>query len=109
MKVGYTHPFNGPFPRTTQVSRYQKGKTNVDFTEARDSAWQWHHPGHMQRCAPRSRQTTMPAPYRSVFTGSGFPSCRPTNSVKALKANKVGMQVGYSTDIMVQYYWQGIK
>ena len=22
---------------TTQVSRYQKGKTNLDFTEARDS------------------------------------------------------------------------
>jgi len=43
------------------------------------------------------------------FLQAGFPSCRPTNSVKALKANKVGMQVGYSTDIMVQYYWQGIK
>jgi len=23
------------------VSRYQKGKTNLDFTEARDSEWQW--------------------------------------------------------------------
>ena len=32
-----THPFNGPLSRTTQVSRYQKGKTNLDFTEARDS------------------------------------------------------------------------
>ena len=32
----HTHPFNGPFSRTTQVSRYQKGKTNLDFTEARD-------------------------------------------------------------------------
>ena len=37
-----THPFNGPFSGTTQVSRYQKGKTNLDFTEARDSEWQWH-------------------------------------------------------------------
>jgi len=26
------------------VSRYQKGKTNLDFTEARDSEWQWHQP-----------------------------------------------------------------
>jgi len=25
------------------VSRYQKGKTNLDFTEARDTEWQWHH------------------------------------------------------------------
>ena len=28
----HTHTFNGPFSRTTQVSRYQKGKTNLDFT-----------------------------------------------------------------------------
>ena len=38
----HTHPFNGPFSRTSQVSRYQKGKTNLDVTEARDSEWQWH-------------------------------------------------------------------
>jgi len=43
----YTHPFNGPFPWTTWVGRYQKGKTNLDFTEARDSEWQWHQLGHM--------------------------------------------------------------
>jgi len=36
----HTHPFNGPFSGTTQVGRYQKGKTNLDFTEARDSKWQ---------------------------------------------------------------------
>jgi len=30
------------------VSRYQKGETNLDFTEARDSEWQWHQLGHMQ-------------------------------------------------------------
>jgi len=32
------------------VSRYQKGKTNLDFTEARYSEWQWHQLGHMQAC-----------------------------------------------------------
>jgi len=36
----HTHPFNGPFSGTTRVSQYQKGKTNLDFTEARDSEWQ---------------------------------------------------------------------
>ena len=46
----HTHPFNGPLSGTTQVSRYQKGKTNVDFTEATDSEWQWHQLGHMQVC-----------------------------------------------------------
>jgi len=49
------------------VSRYQKGKTNFDFTEARDSKWQWHQLGHVQVCT--ALQTTMPAPHHSVFTG----------------------------------------
>ena len=33
----HTHAraFNGPFFRTTRVSQYQEGKTNLDFTEAK--------------------------------------------------------------------------
>ena len=31
----HIHTFNGPFSGTTGVSRYQKGKTNLDFIEAR--------------------------------------------------------------------------
>jgi len=46
----HTHPFNGRFSGTTQVSRYQIGKTNLDLTEARDSERQWHQLGHMQGC-----------------------------------------------------------
>jgi len=38
----HTHPFIGPLSGTTRVSWYQKGKTNLDFTEARESEWQWH-------------------------------------------------------------------
>ena len=34
----HTHLFNGPFSGITRVSRYQKGNTNLDFTEARDNA-----------------------------------------------------------------------
>jgi len=30
----------------------------------------------------------MPAPHHLVFLQAGCPSCRPTNSVKALKAKK---------------------
>ena len=33
----HTHPFNSPLSRSTRVSRCQKGKTNLDFTEARES------------------------------------------------------------------------
>jgi len=47
------------------VGRYQKGKTNLDFTEARDSgsgiSWA------ISKSASRSRQITMPAPHHSVF------------------------------------------
>ena len=46
----HTHPFNGPLSGTTRVSPYQKGKTNLDFAEARDSEWQWNPLGHMQVC-----------------------------------------------------------
>ena len=46
----HTHTFNGPFSGTTQVSQYQKGKTDLDFTEATDSEWQWNPPGCMQLC-----------------------------------------------------------
>jgi len=52
------------FSGTTQVSQYQKGKTNLDFTEARDSEWQWRQLG-ICKSAPRSRQITMPAPHHS--------------------------------------------
>ena len=72
---------------TTQVSQYRKGKTNLDFTEARDSEWQWHQLDHMQVCStPHSRQRTTPAPHHSVFYRSdALPAAQPTNSVKALK------------------------
>jgi len=39
-----------------------------------------------RKSALRSRQITMPAPHHSVFLQAGCPSCRPTDSVKALKS-----------------------
>jgi len=48
--VKHTHPFNGPLSGTTRVSRYQKGQTSLDFTEARVNEWQWHQLGHMPVC-----------------------------------------------------------
>ena len=63
----HTHPFNGPFSGTTWVSRYQKGKTNLDVTKARDSEWQWHQLGHMQVCTSLQRDNH--ASNHSFFTG----------------------------------------
>jgi len=87
--ITHTHTFNGPFSETTQVSRYQKGKTNLDFTEARDSESQWHQLGHMQVCTSLQSDNHASTPPLS-FLQAGCPSCRPTNSVKALKAQSTG-------------------
>jgi len=51
------------------VSRYQKGKTNLDFTEARDSEWQRHQLGHMQVC--NSLQTDNHATTLSLKLSTG--------------------------------------
>ena len=78
----HTHPVNGPLSRTTQVSQYQKGKTSLDFTVARDNEWQWHQLGHMQVCT--SLQTDNHASTPLSFFQAQCPSCRRTNSIKSL-------------------------
>ena len=83
----HTHTFNGPLSGTTRVSLYHKGKTNLDFTEARDSEWQWHQLGHMQVCILLQTNNHTGTPPLS-FLQAGCTSFRPTNSVKALKAGK---------------------
>jgi len=67
------------------VSRYQKGKTNLDFTEATDD-WQWYQLGHIQVCTllQTDNHTSTPT---LTFLQARCPSCHPTNSIKALKAN----------------------
>jgi len=62
-----------------------ESKTNLDFTEARDSEWQWHQLGHMQVCTSLQTDNRASTPALS-FLQAGCPSCCPTNSVKALKA-----------------------
>jgi len=77
----HTHPFNGPFARTTRVSRYQKGKTNLDFTEARDSEWQWHRLGHMQVCTSLKTDNHASTPQLSFFyRPDALPAAQPTAS-----------------------------
>ena len=77
----HTHQFNGPFSGTTWVSQYQKGKTNLDFTEARDREWQWHQLGHMQVCI--SLQTDNHAsttPLKVFYRPDALPATQPTAS-----------------------------
>jgi len=64
------------------VSQYQKGKTNLDFTEARDSEWQWHQLGHMQVCTTHHLQTDNHAgtPPLNFYRSDAFPAAQPTAS-----------------------------
>jgi len=100
----HTRLFNGPFSGTTRVRRYQKGKTDVDFTEARDSEWQWHQLGHMQVCTSLQIHNHASTP-ALCFLPAGRPSCRPTKCVKALKT-----LVKYNTMGHIIFQWnQGLK
>jgi len=67
--------------RTTRVSRYQKGKTNLDFTEARDSEWHWHQLGYMQVCTSLQTDNHASSTHHSVFyRPDALPAAQPTAS-----------------------------
>ena len=89
ISLQHTHPFSDPLSGTTRMSWYHKGKTNLDFTDARDSEWQWHPLCHMQVCTSLHHASTPPL----SFLQAGCHSCRPANRVKALKAF-VSLQLG---------------
>jgi len=71
---GERETFNGPFSGTTQVSRYQKNKTNLDFTEARDSDWQWHQLGHVQVCTSLQTDNHASSPPLSFYRPDALPA-----------------------------------
>ena len=75
-----THPFNGPLSGTTRVSRYQKGKTNLDFSEARDSEWQWHQLNHMQVCTSLQTDNHTSTPPLIFYRPDALPAAQPTAS-----------------------------
>jgi len=83
----YAHTFIGPLSGTTQVSRYQKGKTKLDFTETRDSEWQWHQLGRVQVCTLLQIDNHASTSQLS-FLQAGCPSCRPTNKMTVIQLER---------------------
>jgi len=67
-------------PGTVRVSWYQKGKTNLDFTEARDSEWQWHQLGHMQICTSLQTNNHASTPPLCFYRPDVLPATQPTAS-----------------------------
>ena len=76
----HTHPFNGPLSRTSRVSWYQKGKTNLDFNGARDSEWQWNPLGHMQVCTSLQTDNHASTPPLGFLQAGALPAAQPTAS-----------------------------
>jgi len=76
----HTHPFNGPLSGTTWVIPYQKGKANLDFTEARDSEWHWQQLGHIQVCTSLQTDNHASIPPLSFYRFDALPVTQPTAS-----------------------------
>jgi len=68
------------FTGTTRVNRYQKGKTNLDFNEARDSDWQWHQLGRMQVCTSLQTDNHASTPPLSFYRPDALPAAQPIAS-----------------------------
>jgi len=69
------------------VSRYQKGKTNLDFTGERESEGQWHQLGHMQICTSLQTDNHDSTSLLSFFTGR-MPFLPPNQQRQSTEGNK---------------------
>jgi len=89
----------------------RKVKTNLDYTEAKDSERQWPQLGRMQVCTSNQTDNHASTPLLS-FLQARCPSCCPANSVKALKAKfqfRICLRIGTLTVIIkartTVHYW----
>jgi len=78
------------------VSRHQKGKTNLDFTEARDGEWQWHQLGRMQVCTSLQTVNHASTPPLSFFTGR-MPFLPPNQKRQMVKKSTMNPEQVHST------------
>jgi len=62
------------------VGRYKKSETNLDFTGARNSEWQWHLLGNMQVCTSFQTDNHASTSPLSFFTPDALPATQPTVS-----------------------------
>ena len=85
----HTYPFNGPLSGTTRVSRYKKGKTNLDFIKARDSEWQWHQLGHMQVCISLQTDKHTSTTPLSFYRPDALPVAQPTASKHSRQSSEI--------------------
>ena len=101
----HTHPFNSPLSRTSLVSRYHKGRTNLEFTEARDFGWQWHQLGHMQVCTSLQTDNHASTPPIKLFAGR-MPFVPPIQQCQSTEDNRCDRRMSNNkqkSTIRIQY------
>jgi len=96
----HTHPFNSPLSRTTQVSRYQKGITNLDFTGARDSERQWYQLDHMQVCTSLQTDNHKSTSLLKFFTGR-MPFLPPNQQCQSTEGTTAKVQKKFARIILM--------
>jgi len=67
--MAHTHTFNGPLSGLPGSASTREVKTNLDFTDAGDSEWQWYQMGRMQVCTSLQTDNHASTPPLSLFTG----------------------------------------
>jgi len=81
---GYTSILSCPYICLTALAQdypgepYQKGKTNLDFTGARDSGW--HQMGRMQVCTSLQTDNHTSIPSLCIYRPDALPAAQPTAS-----------------------------
>jgi len=76
------------------VSQYQKGKTNLDFTGARDSERQWYQLGHMQVSTSLQTDNHDSTSLLKFFTGR-TPFLPPNQQCQSTEGNQLKIKVPF--------------
>jgi len=81
-------PVLQPFVQDYPGEPVPERQTNLDFTEARDSEWQWYQLGHMQVCTSLQTDNHASTPPLTCFTGL-MPFLSPNQQRKSTEGNKM--------------------
>jgi len=96
--------FNGLFSRTTwYISRYQKGKTSLDSTEAKDDGvlgGQWHQLDHMQTtCTLSQTDNHINTSSLNFYRPDALPDAQPTmQSIEGIIKVTINSSEVYTVD-----------
>jgi len=82
------------------VSKYQKGKTNLDFTGARDSERQWYQLGHMQVCTSLQTDNHASTSLLKFFTGR-MPFLPPNQQCQSTEGKVKNIQMRMKTVLTI--------